>query len=105
MEWKRLDSLVKIWIYGTISQPLLQMILKNTTAREVWTSLENLFRDNKDARAIQLDDELRNITIGNRSIGDLMNQHNPLSSKPLPDFVWVRAYSSYWLQTHIILEP
>lgn len=28
LEWNKLDSLVKLWIYRTISKPLLQMILK-----------------------------------------------------------------------------
>lgn len=44
LEWRRLDSLVKMWIYGTLSHSLLQMVLKNNvSATEVRTSLENLF--------------------------------------------------------------
>ncbi|GJV41907.1 hypothetical protein Tco_1420347, partial [Tanacetum coccineum] len=45
-EWRRLDSLVKVWIYGTISTPLLQTVLKkNVTVKDVWKSLEDLFHD------------------------------------------------------------
>ncbi|KAJ9539439.1 hypothetical protein OSB04_032172 [Centaurea solstitialis] len=40
-EWHKLDSLVKMWIYGTITQSLLTMILKKgATAQSVWKSLE-----------------------------------------------------------------
>lgn len=45
------------------------MILKKgVTSRDVWQSLENLFRDNKDTRAIQLDNELLNIVLGDPPI-------------------------------------
>ena len=45
------------------------MILKkNTTARDVWVSLETLFWDNKESRAIELENDLRTITIGDLSI-------------------------------------
>nr|GEU57833.1 hybrid signal transduction histidine kinase M [Tanacetum cinerariifolium] len=34
-DWKKLDSLVKVWIYGTISTPLLQTVLKkNVEAKD-----------------------------------------------------------------------
>ncbi|KAJ9535086.1 hypothetical protein OSB04_un001838 [Centaurea solstitialis] len=68
-EWCKVDSIVKQWIYGTISQTLLQTILKNdSTARDVWQAIENLFRDNKEAKALELDNELRNIVIGDSTI-------------------------------------
>ncbi|CAH1429497.1 unnamed protein product, partial [Lactuca virosa] len=45
------------------------MILKKTcTTAEIWEDLEALFRSNKDAKALQLDLELRNITLGDSSI-------------------------------------
>ncbi|XP_023736522.1 uncharacterized protein LOC111884427 [Lactuca sativa] len=70
-EWIRLDSIVKSWIYSTLSQSLLHMILKKkNTASGVWNDLEKLFRDNKDSKSIQLDNEIRNITIGDSSITD-----------------------------------
>ncbi|GKB88601.1 hypothetical protein Tco_0960873 [Tanacetum coccineum] len=35
-EWGKLDSLVKLWIFGTITKPLLQRVLKkNVTACDV----------------------------------------------------------------------
>lgn len=46
--WKRLDSIVKKWIYGTISTDLLQTVLyQGATAQESWslgTGLRPFFR-------------------------------------------------------------
>nr|GEV62354.1 hybrid signal transduction histidine kinase M [Tanacetum cinerariifolium] len=68
-EWKKLDCLVKVWIYGTISTSLLQTVLKkNVTAKDVWTSLKNLFHDNKDARALELQEEVRSLDLSNLTI-------------------------------------
>ena len=68
-EWVKLDSLVKLWIFGTISKPLLQRVLKkNVTASDVWKKLKDVFHDNKTARAMQLDNDLRNIELGNLTI-------------------------------------
>lgn len=45
------------------------MILKKGgTANTVWTSLESIFCDNKDARAIELENDLRSIEIGDLSV-------------------------------------
>lgn len=55
-EWTHLDSIMKSWIYNTLSQTLLHIILKkNTITSYVWLSLEQLFRDNKDSKLIQFD--------------------------------------------------
>lgn len=70
-EWLKLDSIVKSWLYGTITPYLLQNIFQpNLIARQTWLNLHNLFQVNKDARAIQLDNELRSITLGNMTITD-----------------------------------
>ncbi|KAJ9567108.1 hypothetical protein OSB04_003074 [Centaurea solstitialis] len=76
-EWKKVDSVVKLWIYGTISQALLQTVLKkDATALQVWTTLENLFGENKDARCMQLDTELRNIVMGDLSVNAYCTKMN-----------------------------
>lgn len=60
--WSNLDDLVKMWIYETVTHSLLNMILKpGTTAHTIWTDLETLFRDNKQTKAIELDQELQAI--------------------------------------------
>ncbi|XP_076886713.1 uncharacterized protein LOC143536661 [Bidens hawaiensis] len=53
--WDQLDAIVLQWIYGTISNDLLQTILKKDThACDAWLALENLFQDNKTTRATLL---------------------------------------------------
>ncbi|GJZ44585.1 ribonuclease H-like domain-containing protein [Tanacetum coccineum] len=70
-EWKKLDSLVKVWIYSTISTSLLQTVLKkNVTTQNVWKSLADLFHDNKEARAMELHEELRSLELGTLSIAE-----------------------------------
>ncbi|CAL9217098.1 unnamed protein product, partial [Arabidopsis halleri] len=70
-EWKERDGLVKMWIYGTISESILDTVLKkNATARDLWLSIERLFRDNKEARALQLENDLRTMVIGDLSVHD-----------------------------------
>ncbi|XP_021984755.1 uncharacterized protein LOC110880563 [Helianthus annuus] len=54
-DWKRLDAIVLQWIYSTISNDLLHTVINKTaTAYNVWVAIENLFHDNKSARAIHL---------------------------------------------------
>ncbi|GKF10804.1 hybrid signal transduction histidine kinase M, partial [Tanacetum coccineum] len=70
-EWGKLDSLVKLWIFGTISKSLLQRVLKkNVSAHDVWKSLNEVFHDNKTDRVMQLDTELRTIKLSSLSITD-----------------------------------
>ncbi|KAJ9565071.1 hypothetical protein OSB04_001037 [Centaurea solstitialis] len=44
------------------------VLKKGSTALQVWTDLETLFCDNKDARTMQLDNELRNLVMGDLSV-------------------------------------
>lgn len=70
-EWIRVDSIVKSWLYSTLAQPLLHMILKKKAiAHSIWVDLEKLFRDNKENKALQLESELRNITMGDSLVTD-----------------------------------
>ncbi|XP_022030592.1 uncharacterized protein LOC110931509 [Helianthus annuus] len=64
--WERLDSIVLQWIYGTISQDLVHTIIKpGTTAHQAWTTLENLFQDNKSSRALHLRHRLNTTRLEN----------------------------------------
>ncbi|XP_022004457.1 uncharacterized protein LOC110902022 [Helianthus annuus] len=59
--WERLDSIVLQWIYGTVSTDLLHTILKpNTNAYVTWTTLTNIFQDNKATRIIDLNNKFAN---------------------------------------------
>ncbi|XP_060203046.1 uncharacterized protein LOC132631487 [Lycium barbarum] len=59
--WERLDDIVRQWIYGTISNDLLNTIIhQEDTAAEAWNRLVHLFQDNKSARALALDAKFPN---------------------------------------------
>ncbi|XP_010474592.2 PREDICTED: uncharacterized protein LOC104754147 [Camelina sativa] len=78
--WKERDDLVKMWIYGTITDSLVETILKpKATACELWMSLENQFRDNKENRALQLENDLRTLTIGDLSVHEYCRKLKSLS--------------------------
>ncbi|XP_013626716.1 PREDICTED: uncharacterized protein LOC106332764 [Brassica oleracea var. oleracea] len=67
--WKKRDGLVKLWLYGTISKNLFKSaFITGGTARQIWIKVESFFRNNKEARAIQLDHDLRTKEIGDKSI-------------------------------------
>ncbi|XP_021724706.1 uncharacterized protein LOC110692021 [Chenopodium quinoa] len=62
--WKRLDAIVKLWIYGTISRDLVHTIMKpGGTTLELWTRLEEIFHDNKHTRAVFLEEQFTNIKL------------------------------------------
>lgn len=68
-QWQKCDGLVKLWIYGTLAQPLFKSVFKvGGTVRELWERIENQFRNNKEARAIQLDNDLWTKVIGDLTI-------------------------------------
>ncbi|KFK25889.1 hypothetical protein AALP_AA8G175400 [Arabis alpina] len=97
--WKKRDGLVKLWIYGTLAKPLFQSAFHvGSSARQIWLRVENLFRDNKETRAIQLDNDLRTKEIGDlsvhdycqelKSIADLMaNVGAPVSDRTLVTYL------------------
>ncbi|CAH1442145.1 unnamed protein product [Lactuca virosa] len=69
-----------MWIYGTVTQSLLNMILKpGATDHTVWTDLETLFIENKQTREIELDQELRTLTLGDLSISDYCERMKVIS--------------------------
>lgn len=69
--WKKRDGLVKLWIYGTL------LSFDHHSKLEV--RIENQFRNNKEARAIQLDNELRTKEIGDMSVKDYCHSLKSIS--------------------------
>lgn len=66
---KKRDGLVKLWIYGTLAPPLFKSSFKTGgKARDIWLQIENQFHNNKEARAIQLDNDLRTKEIGDMTV-------------------------------------
>ncbi|KAL9228338.1 hypothetical protein vseg_003930 [Gypsophila vaccaria] len=56
--WTRLDAIVKQWIYATISTNLLQTVVETgSTAKATWNRIKNIFQDNKNSRAVFLEQQ------------------------------------------------
>ena len=62
--WKRLDAIVLQWIYGTIFTDLLHTTIeRNSTAKLAWDPLFDIFFDNKNSRALYLEQEFSLVTM------------------------------------------
>ncbi|PWA83117.1 hybrid signal transduction histidine kinase M [Artemisia annua] len=84
-----------MWILGSLCESLQEQVVSTSGyAKALWDHLKYLFHDNKDARAINLDNELRSIKIGSMSINNyctkiksmadrLTNLGSPVSEKNL----------------------
>ncbi|KAI3517238.1 hypothetical protein L1887_16451 [Cichorium endivia] len=90
--WLRVDAIVKQWVFATISQDLIQRIMKSgATAQELWNRLAEIFQDNKATRTIYLEEQfnstrleafssIHEYTSRIKSLADqLANVGNPLS--------------------------
>ncbi|GKC70112.1 hybrid signal transduction histidine kinase M [Tanacetum coccineum] len=65
-EWITADSIVKSWIFLTLS-PMLQKRMINTnpaSAKAAWDTIETIFQENKRTRTVALKGELRVIQMG-----------------------------------------
>nr|GEX48032.1 hybrid signal transduction histidine kinase M [Tanacetum cinerariifolium] len=69
LEWDKQDDLVKVWILGILEESLQdQVVTTHGNAKSLWDHIKDLFHDNKDARVIILDGELRSIKLGSLTI-------------------------------------
>ncbi|GKA91754.1 hypothetical protein Tco_0813679 [Tanacetum coccineum] len=74
LEWCKLDDLIKMWILGSLCDSLQeQVVTAPGNAKALWDHLKDLFHDNKDARAISLDNELHSIKIGKMTVNEYFN--------------------------------
>ncbi|XP_074298227.1 uncharacterized protein LOC141629056 [Silene latifolia] len=65
-DWCKVDAHVLQWIYGTVSDDLLPRILEDeSTARAAWVRVENIFNNNKGARAAALESEFNSLKLAN----------------------------------------
>jgi hypothetical protein len=61
-EWLRQDYVVRSWLYGSISEEILDIIMgENQSVFEAYTLIRNLFLDNQMTRAVYLEAEFRAI--------------------------------------------
>ncbi|XP_074298648.1 uncharacterized protein LOC141629568 [Silene latifolia] len=66
--WETLDAIVLQWIYSTITTELLETIVKaESTVREAWDRLADIFQDNKNSRAVTLEQEFSHIEMADFS--------------------------------------
>nr|XP_043637890.1 uncharacterized protein LOC122608882 [Erigeron canadensis] len=62
--WVKIDAIVLQWIYGTLSDDLFVRILEaDTTARDAWVRLQNVFLNNKGSRAATLEHSFTNLKL------------------------------------------
>ncbi|OIT03781.1 retrovirus-related pol polyprotein from transposon tnt 1-94, partial [Nicotiana attenuata] len=76
-QWVQLDSIVLSWIHATISQEILQAIIKphhTLTARDACLQIECLFRDQVSSRTLQLKVQFHNLKKGDLSINEYVHR-------------------------------
>ncbi|XP_023747004.1 uncharacterized protein LOC111895134 [Lactuca sativa] len=68
-EWLELDSMVTLWLFGSISQNLITSAhSKQANAIQIWLNIHSIFHDDQEATAIQYETELRNIQMGELNV-------------------------------------
>ncbi|VFQ88162.1 unnamed protein product [Cuscuta campestris] len=74
-EWCQLDALLQGWILSTITDEVSDLVLSSlTTASGLWKVIHDLFHDNKNARARQLEHEFRTTVKGSTSMAAYCQQ-------------------------------
>ncbi|XP_074290451.1 uncharacterized protein LOC141617165 [Silene latifolia] len=62
--WETIDATVFQWIYATVTNDLLETIVEdNSTAKECWDRIKNIFHDNQHSRAVTLEQEFSHISM------------------------------------------
>ncbi|XP_071727210.1 uncharacterized protein [Rutidosis leptorrhynchoides] len=81
-EWSKADSVVRSWIFLTISGSLLERVLnaQPKTAHEAWEFLAKVFQDNKRAKTVELTAQLKALDIGNQTVEAYFRKLASLSS-------------------------
>ncbi|GKC08864.1 ribonuclease H-like domain-containing protein [Tanacetum coccineum] len=75
-EWITADSIVKSWIFLTLSSTLRKRLIKANpkTAKAAWDAIETIFQDNKRTRTISLKGELRVIQMGDQTADEYFSK-------------------------------
>ncbi|GJV74135.1 ribonuclease H-like domain-containing protein [Tanacetum coccineum] len=81
-DWCKLDDLVKMWILGSLHESLQDQVVTTLgNAKALWDHIQELFHDNKYTRAINLDNELHAIKLGNLSINAYCTKIKPMPNR------------------------
>nr|XP_020194119.2 uncharacterized protein LOC109779927 [Aegilops tauschii subsp. strangulata] len=68
-EWQRQDYVVRSWLYGSISDDILDTIMaEDQTAYDTYALIRNLFLDNQLTRAVYLEAQFRALVQGDLTI-------------------------------------
>jgi hypothetical protein len=68
-EWQRQDYVVRSWLYGSISDDILDTIMaQDQTVYDAYALIKNLFLDNQLTRAIYLEAQFRAIVQGDLTV-------------------------------------
>ncbi|VFQ94202.1 unnamed protein product [Cuscuta campestris] len=74
-EWFQLDALLQGWILSTITDEVSDLVISSvSTASALWKVINDLFHDNKHARAMQLEHEFRTTVKGNSTMAAYCQQ-------------------------------
>ncbi|GKD15290.1 hybrid signal transduction histidine kinase M, partial [Tanacetum coccineum] len=71
-----------MWILGSLCDSLQEQVVTTPgNAKAQWDHLKDLFHDNKDARAISLDNELRAVKIGKMSVNEYCTKIKSMANR------------------------
>ncbi|GJS70097.1 hybrid signal transduction histidine kinase M [Tanacetum coccineum] len=71
-----------MWILGSLCDSLQEQVLTTPgNAKALWGHLKNLFHDNKDAKAINLDNELCSIKIGKMIVNEYCTYFRSMANR------------------------
>ncbi|GKB56212.1 hybrid signal transduction histidine kinase M [Tanacetum coccineum] len=75
-DWITADSIVKSWIFLTLSSTLRKRLIKANpkTAKDAWDTIEAIFQDNKKTRMVALKGELRMIQMGDQTADEYFSK-------------------------------
>ncbi|GJY37729.1 hypothetical protein Tco_0424093, partial [Tanacetum coccineum] len=81
-EWCQLNDLIKMWILGSLCDSLQEQVVTTSgNVKALWEDLKNLFHDNKDARAINLNNELCSIKIGKMTVNEYCTKIQAMTNR------------------------
>jgi hypothetical protein len=76
------DCAIVSWFYNRINPQLLSMVSEDTdTAYSIWRGVRNLFRDNKDTRAVYLGVEFRSFYQGDLNVLDYCSRMKVMAGR------------------------
>ncbi|XP_020272045.1 uncharacterized protein LOC109847214 [Asparagus officinalis] len=66
--WRHCDRFVLLWLRSTLSERALATIVRATTARQAWTTIDRTFKAQSRARRMALKNQLQSLLKGSLSI-------------------------------------